>query len=128
MSADPRQIVQELAEHFQPIFEASPDGIYLFVDDKHWIVSEKFARMTGYTVAELCDPSTHLLHRIVAEDDHQNCIWNFRNRVANLAYPVTFRMRMKRKDGTTFAAETDMIPLPWKGHAVAYHFVRAMRA
>jgi hypothetical protein len=36
---------------------------------------------------------------------------------------VTFRFRARRKDGSTFSAETDMIPISWGRHAIAYHFV-----
>lgn len=50
--------------------------------------------------------------------------WNYDHRVATLAFPVTFRFRGRRKDGSIFAAETDMIPISWRGHPVAYHFVR----
>ena len=46
--------------------------------------------------------------------------------VAGLRHPVTFRFRGLRKDGSTFAAETDMIPLCWRGHPIAYHFVREL--
>jgi hypothetical protein len=43
-----------------------------------------------------------------------------------LEFPVTFRFRGQRKDGSTFAVETDMIPLTFGGHTFAYHFVRAV--
>ncbi len=56
--------------------------------------------------------------------DQQMYAWNYQNRVMSLAFPVTFRFRGRRKDGTTFAAETDMIPISFAGHAIAYHFVR----
>ena len=39
---------------------------------------------------------------------------------------MTFRFRGVRKDGSAFPAETDMIPLTFGGHTVAYHFVRAV--
>jgi hypothetical protein len=39
---------------------------------------------------------------------------------------VTFRFNALRKDGSTFAAETDMVPIAHDGHMVAYHFVREL--
>ncbi len=51
--------------------------------------------------------------------------WNHHDRVAPLAFPVTFRFHGLRKDGSAFAAETDMITISYRGHAVAYHFVRS---
>ena len=60
----------------------------------------------------------------MAEEDRKVFSWNYHNRVATLAFPVTFRFQGLRKDASTFAAETDMIPISYQGHAVAYHFVR----
>jgi hypothetical protein len=60
----------------------------------------------------------------VHEDDREMVSWNYWNRVQELAYPVTSRFRAIRKDGSSFLAETDMIPLSYGGHTVAYHFVR----
>jgi hypothetical protein len=44
--------------------------------------------------------------------------------VQELAFPVTFRFRGVRKDEGVFQAETEMIPLTYGGHTMAYHFVR----
>ena len=60
----------------------------------------------------------------VAEEDRGIFSWNYHDRVAALAFPVTFRFRGLRKDGSTFPAQTEMIPISFRGHAVAYHFVR----
>jgi hypothetical protein len=64
------------------------------------------------------------LENFVAEEDRKMFSWNYHNRVAALAFPVTFRFRGLRKDGSTLSAETDMVPISYRGHAVAYHFVR----
>jgi PAS domain S-box-containing protein len=116
-------IMRELAEQYGPILERSPDGVYLWLDETNKICNERLASMFGYTVDEWCAASP-FLETFVAEEDQENYAWNYQNRVAAFAFPVTFRFRARRKDGTTFAAETDMIPVALGGHAVAYHFVR----
>jgi PAS domain S-box-containing protein len=117
------QILSEMAEHFGPLFEHSPFGVYLYVDDHHKICNERMARMHGMTVEEWQNTPTFLNDFIVSED-RQMYARNYHQHVAGLQHPVTFRFRALRKDGSTFAAETDMIPLCWRGHPVAYHFVR----
>jgi hypothetical protein len=52
----------------------------------------------------------------VAEEDRSVFSWNYHHRVAALAFPVTFRFRGLRKDGSTFPAETDMIPISCRGY------------
>jgi PAS domain S-box-containing protein len=123
MTATHADLLQTLAEQLQPVFDHSPDGVYLWLDDTHKVCNERLAAMFGYSVDEWC-AAPRFLDTFVAEDDQELYAWNYQNRVGRLAFPATFRFRARRKDGTTFAAETDMIPVAVAGHAVAYHFVR----
>lgn len=115
--------VRELAEQFRPVMEGSPDGVYLWLDEAHKVCNERLADLFGYTVEEW-SATEPFLDNFVAEEDRKLYSWNYHNRVAALAFPVTFRFRAQRKDGSTFPAETDMIPVSYGGHTVAYHFVR----
>lgn len=115
--------VRELAEQFRPVMEGSPDGVYLWLDEAHKVCNERLADLFGYTVEEW-SATEPFLDNFVAEEDRKLYSWNYHNRVAALAFPVTFRFRARRKDGSTFPAETDMIPVSYGGHTVAYHFVR----
>jgi PAS domain S-box-containing protein len=123
MAESHEDIVSELAEHFRPILDNTPDGVYLWLDEDHKICNDRLAKLFGYTVQEWSDQEP-FLSSFVAEEDRQLYLWNYQNRVADLAFPVTFRFRGRRSDGSTFAAETDMIPIAYKGHVIAYHFVR----
>jgi len=116
-------VIPQLAEHLQPIFERSPDGVYVWLDETHWTCNERFASIFGYTVQEL-ENSPNMLQRLVHDEDQGLMSWNYWNRVQELAFPVTFRFRARYKDGTYFLAETDMIPFSYGGHTIAYHFVR----
>jgi len=116
-------VIPQLAGHLQPIFESSPDGVYVWLDETHWTCNERLAALFGSTVDEL-ENSPSLLQRFIHEDDQGNFSWNYWNRVQAQAFPVTFRFTGVRSDGSTFQAETEMIPLSYGGHVVAYHFVR----
>ena len=123
MESEYETVVRELAEQFRPIMKQSPDGVYLWLDETHKVCNERLANLFGYTVEEWC-ATEPFLENFVAEEDRKVFSWNYHNRVATLAFPVTFRFQGLRKDGSTFAAETDMVPISYQGHAVAYHFVR----
>jgi PAS domain S-box-containing protein len=120
-------VIPQLAEHLRPVFESSPDGVYVWLDETHWTCNENLAAMFGYAVEEL-DSTPYMLQRLVHEDDQGTVSWNYWNRVQGLAFPVTFRFRGVRKDGSSFGCETDMIPITYGGHTVAYHFVRSVGA
>jgi PAS domain S-box-containing protein len=124
---DHDDVVPQLAKHLRPLFESSPDGIYIWLDETHWACNEKLARMFGYSVAEL-EKSPWTLQRMVHEDDQEQFSWNYGNRVRARGFPVTFRFRGLHRDGSTIPMETEMIPLTYGGHTVAYHFVRRVGA
>ena len=115
---------KELAEHLRPLFDASPDGVYVWLDEEHWVCNQRFAELLGYDSPDELNDTPNFLQRMVHEDDQQHFSWNYWNRVQALAFPTTFRFRGARKDGSTFQAETDMIPFTFGGHTFAYHFVR----
>jgi PAS domain S-box-containing protein len=115
---------KELAEHLRPLFDTSPDGVYVWLDEEHWVCNQRFADLLGYDSPDELNDTPHFLQRMVHEDDQQHFSWNYWNRVPALAFPTTFRFRGTRKDGSTFQAETDMIPFTYGGHTFAYHFVR----
>jgi PAS domain S-box-containing protein len=117
---------RELAEHLRPVFESSPDGVYVWLDEQHWVCNERFARIFGYDSPEELNDTPYLLQRIVHEEDQEQFSWSFWNRVRPLAFPTTLRFRGVRKDGSEVQAETDMIPLTYGGHTFAYHFVRVL--
>ena len=121
--SEPEDIIRELAEQFRPVMEQSSDGVYLWLDETHKVCNERLAKLFGFTV-EQWSGTQPFLDNFVAEEDRRMFSWNYHNRVAALAFPVTFRFRGMRKDGSTFPAETDMIPISYGGEAVAYHFVR----
>jgi PAS domain S-box-containing protein len=122
-SGEYEAVIRELYEEFRPVMERSPDGVYLWLNEAHKVCNERLADLFGFTVEEW-NTTQPFLDNFVAEEDRTLYSWNYHNRVAALAFPVTFRFRGLRKDGSTFSAETDMIPISYRGHAVAYHFVR----
>ncbi len=116
-------VIPELAAHLRPMFDSSPDGVYVWLDETHWTCNQRFAAIFGYTVEEL-ENTASMLQRLVHEDDQGVVSWNYWNRVQAQAFPVTFRFQGVHKDGSALQIETDMIPFTYGGHVVAYHFVR----
>ena len=117
------EVIPQLVGHLRPIFESSPDGVYVWLDEHHWACNENLARLLGHTAAEL-ENTPNFLQRFVHEDDQGVVSWNYWNRVQEQAFPVTFRFRGVHRDGSIVPMETEMIPLAYGGHTVAYHFVR----
>ncbi len=123
MTMSHAEAIAQLSEHLRPVFENSPDGVYIWLDEEHKSCNDRLAKMFGYTREEWA-ATDDFAHTFVADADRGPYVWNYQHRVADPRFPVTFRFRGRRRDGGTFEAETDMIPLSYGGHVVAYHFVR----
>ena len=124
--AQHEQILREMLEQFGPVFQQSPDGVYLYLDDRHKICNDRLAKMFGLTVQEW-SAAPNFLGDFVVEQDQEMVSSNYQRHVAMLTRPVSFRFRALRKDRSTFTAETEMIPITWRGNPVAYHFMREVK-
>jgi PAS domain S-box-containing protein len=99
----------------------------VWLDEDNKACNERLARIFGMSPAAWRSRGD-FLSSFVAEEDRERFSQNYHHHVAALRHPVTFRFRALRGDGTTFEAETDMVPLSYAGRAVAYHFVREVSA
>lgn len=126
MDKEHEKVLNELLEQFTPVFLHSPDGVYLYLDDNHKICNKRMADMFGMTVEEW-SKLPNFLEGFVAPQDREMVASNYQKHVGALTRPVTFRFNAIRKNGETFTAETEMIPISWNGHPIAYHFVREIK-
>ena len=115
MESSHRNAISALAEHLRPVLEHSPDGVYAWLDERNKICNERLARMFGYDVDGWL-AIDDFAHTLIDEESRALYVRNYQHHVLGLRYPVTFRFRGTRKDGSTFEAETDMIPLAYDGH------------
>jgi PAS domain-containing protein len=120
------KIIKELSEQFQPLFQNSPHGIYLYIDEVHKTCSERLARMFGLGVPEW-EAMEGFINKHVAEEDQELYVNSYNQHVHQKLTPVTFRFKGVRKDGSTFKGGTDLIPFPWRGEMLALHFVREVK-
>ena len=120
------KILHELSEQFQPLFQNSPDGIYLYIDEVHKICSERLAKMFGLTVKEW-EAMEGFVNKHTDEAGQETIVRNYHEHVHQKLTPVRIRYKAVRKDGSTFQAESDIIPLPWRGEMLAFQFVREVK-
>jgi PAS domain S-box-containing protein len=116
-------IIDELREQFAPVLDGSPDGVYIWLDETHKICNDRLASLFGYCVDEWCATSP-FLDSFIAPEDRDRYGATYQRVVKGNDSPSRFAFTGVRKDGSTFAAETDIVPMSHSGQMVAYHFVR----
>jgi len=127
MADDHGKLIKDLEGQFRPVLDNSADGVYLWLDETHMICNEKLAKMFGYKNAKEFSRVSPFLDKFVAEKDQEMFSKQYHGHIATLSRPARFRFHGLRKGGQKFLAETDMIPITFQGHAIAYHFVRKVK-
>ena len=120
------KILKELGEQFKPMFDKSPEGIYLYIDEVHKICNARFAGMLGLTVAEW-EKMEGFVNKHVAATDQATIIEAYQRHIHGELTPARLRVKAVRKDGSTVNLELDMVPLPWRGEMLALHFCREIK-
>ncbi len=120
------KILNELGAQFKPMFEKSPEGIYLYIDEVHKICNVRFAGMLGLTVAEW-EKMEGFVNKHVAAADQATLIEAYQRHIHGELTPTRLQVKAVRKDGSTFNVEIDMIPFPWRGEMLALHFCREIK-
>lgn len=112
-----------LAEHLQPLFEESKQGIYVYFDDEHKICNEKFASLLGYDSAEdwagMEGPFPVLF---VAEKSQDALIGAYQNAMQDMVASTT-AITWTKKTGGTVETTVTLVPISFEGHLFALHFV-----
>jgi PAS domain-containing protein len=121
---DHGDLLDELTAHFEPVLDECPEAVYLFVDNENMVCNDKMAKLFGYDSPDEWAMVDDFLGTFVDPKDQEMFGKNYAKQVGHMAGPLRFKFKAVKKDGSTFNAETDMVPIAFGGHAVAYHFVR----
>jgi PAS domain S-box-containing protein len=117
------KMLREMKAHFGLLFDKSPDGIYIYIDDVHKMCNERMAKLHGTTIDEW-ERCESIVDTYVQPDDRNVVVNHYLQTIQGFGSPVRFQYRARRQNGSTFKVELDMIPITWAGNAVALHFVR----
>jgi hypothetical protein len=82
--------------------------------------------MFGLTVAEW-EAMEGFVNKHAAPEDQELVVSSYQEHIHQKLTPIRFRIKALRKDGSSFPAEIDMIPFPWRGEMLALHFVRQVK-
>jgi PAS domain-containing protein len=119
------QLLQEVQKEFAQILEGSSQGIYVYLDDPHWICNQRMASLLGYaSPAEVITVTAHspLLDALVAPASHNTVVDAYMKAVNDKLASVV-SVIWKKKDGATFRSQTVFVPFSFKGTAMTIHFI-----
>ena len=117
------ELILEIKEELKDIFENSSQGIYLYLDDIHKACNKKYASMLGFnTPKEWEDIPEDVVGKTVVEKSQEGLISAYQRAMENLAGSA-IEVIWKNKNGGEVATKVILVPITFKGHIFALHFV-----
>jgi PAS domain S-box-containing protein len=114
-------LIKELTEQFKPVFNHSPQGIYLYLDDTHKACNKTFADMLGYASVDEWAANEFPVGDL-AEEDREKVIETYGDVSENL-HSATIPATCVRKDGKKIKTEITMVPIPYRDELFVLHFI-----
>jgi hypothetical protein len=118
-------LLEEVRKEFAGIFNQTNQGVYIYLDDSHWICNDRMATLLGYASSEellKVATSSSLLDAIVATDSQQHVVEAYGKAVDGKA-ASSITVIWKKKAGGTLKTQTIFAPISFNGTALALHFI-----
>jgi hypothetical protein len=116
------ELVKGLYEQMKKISESSEQAMYLYLDDNHKACNNKFATLLGYKSPKEWAEVKGALDPFVAEKSQEtlsSAYWKAMKQMIASTIPVTW----KKKSGENVDTAVILVPMTYKGHLFAVHFV-----
>ena len=113
----------DLVLELQPLLESSEQGIYIYFDDALKVCNEKFASLLGYGSAEEWAQIKGSFPALFVDANSQDTLISAYQKAMQSMTASTIKVRWKKKSGGTADTMVILVPIAYKGHLFALHFV-----
>ena len=118
-----QDLLNDLAAHLQPVFESSEQGIYIYFDDEQKVCNEKFASLLGYASPDEWAKMEGSFPGLFVDTGSQGTLIDaFQTAMQDMS-ASTIKVQWKKKGGGTVDTTVILVPISYKGHLFALHFV-----
>jgi PAS domain-containing protein len=118
-----RDLLGELTSQLQLVLESSEQAIYIYFDDEHKVCNENFASLLGYGSAEeWAQMEGNFPSLFVDKSSHDTLIDAYQKAMQTMT-ASTIKARWKKQSGDTVDSTVILVPISYKGHLFALHFV-----
>lgn len=116
-------LLGELTTQLEPVLESSEQAIYVYLDDEHKVCNEKFASLLGYGSAEEWAQIKGSFPALFVDPNSQDTLISAYQKAMQSMTASTIKVRWKKKSGGTADTMVILVPISYKGHLFALHFV-----
>ena len=116
------ELVNGFYSQLKQIFDSSEQAIYLYLDDIHKVCNKKFASLLGYSSPAEFAKIDNILEANVDKKSQQTLVSAYRAAMEKMV-GSTISVKIKKNSGSTVDTTIIMVPVAYRGHLFALHFV-----
>lgn len=115
------ELISGFLDQIRIVFESSEQPMYLYLDDTHKACNQKFASLLGYRTPEEWAREKEFT-ALVAEKSAETLVTAYQSAMER-KIGSTIGVTWKRKSGRTVDTTVILVPVAYKEHLFALHFV-----
>lgn len=116
-------LVSEFTQELQDLFDASEQGMYLYLDDAHKSCNKKFASMLGYESPQVWASLLGSFPDLFVSSKSQRVLVSAYQKAMEQGVASECKVTWKKKSGGTVDTTVILVPVSYHGHLFALHFV-----
>lgn len=117
-----KKALRSLTEQLLPIFDASAEGVFVYLDGEHKSCNERLAAIFGYTPLQWAE--LYPFERLFTEKSKTDVMASYYESIIAEKAPTEVEFTGIRKNGSTFKARLLMVPVSFEGLIFALCFVK----
>ena len=118
-----KALLVELHKQLKPIFDSSEQGLYLYMDDVNKVCNGKFSGLLGYKSPKEWAQVIDDIPSVFAENKSVPVLITAFQNALEKKIASTVKITWKKKNGGKVNTIVVLVPLHYKGHLFALHFV-----
>ena len=116
-------LLGEIVSELQPVLEEAEQGIYIYFDDEEKLCNEKFSSLLGYDSTEEWAQMEGSFPTLFVDANSQDTLIDAYQKAMQSMTASTTKVRWKKKSGGTADTTVILVPISYKDHLFALHFV-----
>jgi hypothetical protein len=118
-----QDILQAMHQQCKPIFEASGQSMYIFLDDDHKVCNKKFASLLGYASADAWARVGESFPMAFVDAKSRHALVSAYRMAMEKKVGSTNKIAWQTKAGKKVTTTVILVPIVHHGHWAALHFI-----
>ena len=118
-----KEFMDEISKEYSEILQNSKQAVYIYFDDELKVCNKNFSNLLGYqSPEEWAVVKTNFPEAFVAEESQEDLVSAYQNAMEKMTASQQ-EITWKKKNGEQVKTKVILVPIAFKDHLFALHFV-----